>query len=169
MKPWMKWVLYPIAALILLVAALYVFGLTRPESIEFSLQTDIAAPPEKVFALVSNPLEIPKWYPAVEKVEILSQKPLRYRMTMGGTVGEMEEVERESPMRLVTKTVGDSMGMDAEWDFSVTAAGSGTKIDEKVKMKFHSPWMRAAAAIMDGAAEERKVIALMKAYAEKTQ
>lgn len=169
MKPWMKWVLYPAATLILLLAAFCLYGLSRPETIEFSLEADIAAPPQKVFALVSDPLAIPKWYPAVEKVEILSPKPLRYRMTMGGSAGEMEEVERESPTRLVTKTVGDSMGMDAEWDFTITAADAGTRISEKVKMKFHNPLMRAAAAIMDGAAEERKVITLMKAYAEKSQ
>lgn len=171
MKSWMKWVLYPVGVLLLLVAGLYVYGLTRPEAIRFQLVMEVAAPPEKVFALVADPLAIQKWYPAVEKVEIVSQKPLRYRMTMGGTVGEMEEVERETPLHLVTKTVGDSMGMDGEWDFTVTPSGTpsgaGAKISETVVMKFHNPLMKAVASIMDGAAEERKVMELMKAYAEK--
>lgn len=167
MKSWMKWVLYPVGVLLVLVAGLYAYGMTRPEALRFQLAMEIAAPPEKVFALVADPMAIQKWYPAVERVEILSEKPLRYRMTMGGTVGVMEEVERETPRHIVTKTVGDSMGMDGEWDFTVLPSGTGTRIDETVVMKFHNPLMKAMASILDGAAEERKVMEMMKAYAEK--
>ena len=171
MKTWMKWVLYPAGSLVVLVAAAFAYGMTRPEEIKIALSMDIAAPPEKVFPLMADPREVQKWYPAIEKVEILQEKPFRYRVLMDGQWGTMEAVEVDAPRRLVTKSVGETMGISGVWDFTVsplvTAQGTGSKVQEIVTFRIGNPMMRTMVSMMDGTAEERKTMRMMKAYAEK--
>jgi len=119
-----------------------------------------------VFELFANPLRMKDWYPEVDSVEIVSQQPLRYRMTAGGITGEMETTVLAPNEHIVTKSLPNAMGMSCEWDTRLSPTATGTRIVHTAHMKFSSPFLRFLMSLMDANKEELKTLESMKRYAE---
>lgn len=161
-----KWILYPLAGLVGLLALAYIVGLMTSPEIRTSVAIEIARPPEKVYALMADPNEIPKYWPEVGKIEIIQQSPMRYRMVSPQGSGTMEVVSADPPRRIVTKSLEHSMGVDGLWDSTIIPTPTGSRIEHKSTMQFHNPLLRTMALFMDANAEEMKTLQAIKTYAE---
>jgi uncharacterized protein YndB with AHSA1/START domain len=162
----MKWILFPILAIAGLVAIAFVVGLLRSPEIRTEVSLEVNRPPETVYKLLSDPNEIPKYWPEVGKIEITQQSPLRYKMVSPDGSGTMEVVSADPPRRIVTKSIEHSMGVDGTWDTTVTPTPTGSRINHKSVMQFHNPLLRTMAIFMDANAEEMKTLTAIKRYAE---
>ncbi|MEX0807848.1 MAG: carbon monoxide dehydrogenase subunit G [Dongiaceae bacterium] len=73
----------------------------------------VAAPPERVWAFITDPTRMMPCVPGCESIEALD--PLRYRAAISMSLGpirtrfnvEVEIVEQDSPHRIVSKTRGE--------------------------------------------------------------
>lgn len=166
MKPWLKWILFPLAALLLLGLAAYGFGLSRPPAVQARASVEIAKPPEAIFPLLADPNNIAKWYPGIQNVEVISQSPRRYRMTTPQGSGGIEVVSEDPPHRLVTKSLEATMGVSGLWDATIVPTASGCRVSMEATITM-PPLMRTAMALMDPNAEERKTLEMLRAFAEK--
>lgn len=163
---WLRWTAYFAGGILLLVSAVFLIGLSRPELVLANCEIEIQKPVPYVFELVANPMKTKDWYSEIESVEILSEQPLRYRMTSGGVSGDMETTLLEPNQRVVTKTLAHAMGMSGEWDTRFSATATGTKIVHSARMNFSNPFLRFMTVIMDANQEEMKTLLALKRYAE---
>jgi uncharacterized membrane protein len=163
---WLRWTAYLAGALLLLVTAVFLIGMSRPELVVANCEIEIRKPVPYVFELVANPLRTKDWYSEVDSIEILSKAPLRYRMNAGGGSGEMETTLLEPNQRVVTKTLTHSMGVSAEWDTRFSPTPTGTKIVHSARMNFSNPFLRFMTLLMDANKEELKTLEALKNYAE---
>jgi uncharacterized protein YndB with AHSA1/START domain len=163
---WLRWLAYLAGALLLLVSAVFLIGLSRPELVVANCEIEIRKPVPYVFELVANPKKTKDWYAEVDSVEILSEQPLRYRMTAAGVSGDMETTLLEPNQRVVTKTLTHSMGVSGEWDTRFAASREGTKITHTARMNFSNPFLRFMTTFMDANQEEMKTLEALKKYAE---
>ncbi len=163
---WLRWTAYLAGGLLLLVSVVFLVGLSRPELVLANCEIEIRKPVPYVFELVANPLKAKDWYSEVDSVEILTEQPLRYRMTSAGVSGDMETTLMEPNRRVVTKTLTHGMGMSGEWDTRFSATEAGTKIVHSARMNFSNPFLRFMTLIMDANQEEMKTLEALKKYAE---
>lgn len=161
-----NWILYPIAGLGGIVVLAYLIGLTRNPEILAQVTIEIAQPPVKVFPLLADPNEIAKYWPGVEKIEILQRNPLRYRMIAKEGSSTMEVTTSDPPRRIVTKSIEHSMGVSGVWDTTINPTPTGSHLDHKTVMQLHNPLLRTLAMFMDANAEELKTLEAIKRYAE---
>jgi ribosome-associated toxin RatA of RatAB toxin-antitoxin module len=77
MKILLRIVLSIIGIVVLVVLGVYADGATMPIDHSVSVTGTVAAPPEKVFALITNIAAGPTWRPEVKSVEILPQDNTR--------------------------------------------------------------------------------------------
>lgn len=156
--------------LVLATAAIYAIGASRPATHTANVSIEIARPVEEVFPLVADPKRTKEWWPDMGDVQILSENPLRYRVTAQGATSDMEHSLVEPNRRVLSKTLTPMMGVDGVWDTRFTAIPtgnpSGTRIDHQAQMTFHNPFLRFLTLIMDMNAEERKTLEALKQYAE---
>ncbi len=165
-EKWLKRLAYLGATLLAGGVIALVLGLTRPEDVEANVAIDIARPPQAVYELVANPARQKDWYGEGCQVEILSQDPLRYRISMDGVSGEMETTLAVPGQRVVTKSLSHDMGISGVWDTRFLATPTGTRVEHTTKMKFANPFLRLMTLVLDVHEEERKTLAALKKYAE---
>jgi len=163
---WKRMLLLAVAGLVGLGAVVYVGGLTRPELVEANASIEIAKPPDYVFDLVADPRRQKDWFSGVGTVEILSQQPLRYRISAGGATAEMESTFVDRPKRVVTRSLSHSMGMSGEWETAFEPTAGGTRVTHRARMNFTSPWLRAMTLVVDANKEELSTLEALKRYAE---
>jgi hypothetical protein len=149
-----------------LVALAFLIGLTRPEDVEANVAMDIARPPKVLYELVANPARQKDWYGEGCQVEVISQNPLRYRVSMDGVSSEMETTLALPGERVVTKSLSHDMGISGLWDTRFIATPTGTRVEHTTKMKFSNPFLRFVTLILDVNEEERKTLLALKRYAE---
>ncbi len=161
-----KWILYPIVGLLGILAIAYLVGLTRNPELHTEVSIEIARPPEAIYPLIADPNQIPKYYPGVEKVEILQQNPLRFRLTTKEGTGGMEITTAEAPRHIVSKSIDQPLGVSGVWDTTIIPTSTGSRIEHKSIVQLRNPLMRSFAMLMDAKAEELKVLEAIKRYAE---
>lgn len=165
-KTWMRWALYLGGGLLGVVALVVAIGYSRPALVNAQCEITIRKPVPEVFALAADPLRTKDWFPEVEKVEILSQQPLRYRMSAAGMSSDMEVSLLVPNERMVVKTLSHPMGMSAEWDTRFAAAPEGTRIVHTARMNFSNPILRFLTIFMDAQEEEKRTLVALQKYAE---
>ncbi|GAB4403764.1 MAG: hypothetical protein OHK0021_16370 [Bryobacter sp.] len=153
-------------ALVLAAGAIYAIGASQPATHTANVSIEIARPVEEVFPLVADPKRTKEWWPDMGDVQILSENPLRYRVSASGATSDMEHSLVEPNRRVLSKTLTPMMGIDGVWDTRFSVIPSGARIDHQAQMTFHSPFLRFFTLVMDMNAEERKTLEALKKYAE---
>lgn len=161
-----KWFLYPVAALLALLAIAYLVGLTRDPELRTEVSMEIARPPEVIFPLIADPTQIQKYYPEIGKIEILQQNPLRFRLTSKEATATMEITNAEAPSHVVSKTLDEPFGVSGVWDTTITPTPTGSRIQHITTLQFRNPLMRTMALFIDAKAEELQLLEKIKRYAE---
>ncbi|MEJ7813055.1 MAG: SRPBCC family protein [Gemmatimonadaceae bacterium] len=128
----MKWVLIAVAVLAAVVLLVVITGLALPRAHIAARSARLAAPPERVWAMVSEPARFPTWRSSVTAVDALppaTDGRARWREIGGDGRITYELVAasppRAGPGRLVTRIADPSLPFGGEWEMSVAASDSG--------------------------------------------
>jgi uncharacterized protein YndB with AHSA1/START domain len=118
------------AALVVLVLLLVVVGLFLPRNHVASRSAVFDAPPERIWAVLTDVSKGPEWRTGLKSVEALP--PLdgrrRYRETSGfGTVTYVVEEER-APERLVGRIADEGLGYGGSWTWEIAREGPRTRV-----------------------------------------
>ena len=103
----MRWVLWTIVALVGVVGVIALIGYFLPVSHEASRSAEFKAPPERVFALLSDPASYKTWWDGAEV--------------------KSEVVESVPPSKIVTRVVGETQ-FGGTWTIDIAPAPAGSRV-----------------------------------------
>jgi uncharacterized protein YndB with AHSA1/START domain len=123
----MIWLWFLAAPVGLIVVALGV-GRMLPADHVASMALDVAAPPERVWALVADVTHTDAWRPDITGITERSRSPLRWteRSSHGQTPFEL--VEATPPSRQVTRVIDDGLPFGGTWTWQLEPRGGGTRL-----------------------------------------
>ena len=103
-----------------------------PQPLPISASVDIAAPPDRVWALVGDVTRMPEWSPELRRLRLLGRGPVRPRSTLLGVNRRgwaawptSSTVTRLEPGRAVAWRTRES---GATWTYELEAADGGTRL-----------------------------------------
>ena len=135
----MKWVLSFLFLLMLLIGAVLIAGYSLPAKTTVSRSIFVEAPPEKVFALLSDATKLPEWDRKIEKVAILpavnGHAASRQTFTSGMTM-TIVAAESMPPRRLIRAIEEDYGPFIGSWTYDITPQGQGSR----VVLTEHADW-----------------------------
>jgi uncharacterized protein YndB with AHSA1/START domain len=115
--------------LVAIVGVIAVVGYFLPVGHEASRSAELSAPPERVFALISDLENYRSWWPEAEvKVAV---------------------VERVPPTRFVTRIV-DETAFGGTWTMEITPTPSGSRLTITERGEIYNPVFRALARFVFG-------------------
>lgn len=130
------------------LTAIWSAGLLLPSRRAESAWSELPAPPEAVFRILSDVDGMPDWRADVKAVERLPNVPgaVRWRETApGGRARAFEMTESDPPVRLVVRPAGEGAA-DRRWIYRLVAAGaSGTTLEVREERRIINPFRRAFA------------------------
>ncbi len=133
-------VLYIVGGLAALVALAWVIGSRIPEEHVATVAADYSAPPEKIYAAISEPEKFMEWRRGLKSVavqdgvitEVSSFGPMSYRFA-----------ERVPGRKLVTADAsGPEKGFTGSWTFEIEPAASGSRLTITERGRVFSPFFR---------------------------
>jgi uncharacterized protein YndB with AHSA1/START domain len=150
--PAMKWILLAVAALAALALIVVVTGLLLPRDHVAALSARIAAPPDSVWAALTDPAGFPSWRPDVRRVE-----PLRATATgaswrehgSNGTITYVVEAS-EPPRRLVTRIADKDLPFGGSWEYTVAPDGAGSRVTIVERGSVYNPVFRFVSRFIMG-------------------
>jgi uncharacterized protein YndB with AHSA1/START domain len=118
-----------LAVVLLLVAVVVVIGYLLPVGHVAARNAILPQPPDRVFALLTDVEEYPRWRSDVQRVELLSRDSPR-RWIEHGRNGDItfEVVASESPRRLVARIADRSLPFGGTWTYELVPEGDGTRL-----------------------------------------
>lgn len=115
----MKWVLIIAGALIGLIVLVALVGAMLPRDHVATMSTVIPAPPDRVWATLTDVSSYPAWRSDVRRVEVLSQPPAPLSWREHGSQGAMTfAVETfEPPRRMVGRIADKNLPFGGAWEY----------------------------------------------------
>jgi uncharacterized protein YndB with AHSA1/START domain len=131
--------------LMLAGAAIWIRGATLPASHTATGESDVPAPPERVFARLGDPAAYPAWRKDVKNVRVLGNG----RWIEVGSQGTLpfRFAGRAAPRRLETVVDSTTLPFSGTWTFELEPAGSGTRVRVTERGTISSPPLRALAPL----------------------
>ena len=148
----MKIALIVLAVLVVLVFLLVVVGLFLPRDHVASRSAVYDAPPERIWAVLTDTARAPEWRTGLKSVEALT--PLdgkrRYREVSGfGPVTYVVEEER-APERLVGRIADEGLGYGGSWTWELAREGAKTRVTITERGFVTNPVFRVLARFVFG-------------------
>jgi uncharacterized protein YndB with AHSA1/START domain len=111
------------------IAAVFVTGWMLPVAHSASRTLVLEAPPDKVFAIVSDASRYPEWNTAVERVETSGDPGPGQRVRLFGSYGEIPYTVEvlDPPSRMVTR-IDSGLAFGGAWTYDLRPDGTGTRI-----------------------------------------
>lgn len=156
----MRWILWSITLLMLLLGAVVIAGGLVSREHEIARTVDLAAPPEAVFAAIANLEAMPAWRPEVLQVQRgpapsdptdspdSSAPPAPgdalpvYREFGVRGVVTWTVVESRPPARLALRLQGAGPGFEGTWRFDLAAVSGGTRLTVTERGEIDNPVFR---------------------------
>ena len=148
----MRWVL-GVAGLLVLVAALVcAIGYMLPKSHVASTSARFAAPPDSIWASLTDVAAFPNWRPGLSRVELL---PDENGQPGWRELGEHDAVtyrviEAVPPRRLVTRIADQNLPYGGSWTYDLTPDGSGTRLTITENGEVYNPIFRFVSRFVMG-------------------
>jgi hypothetical protein len=139
-----KWTIVVVVGLIVLVGVVALVGLFLPKGHRASRAVVYNAPPDAVFAAISDFARFPEWRSDVTSVEILSNDaglPRFREVGRNGTVTYKVEV-REPASKLVTRIDDPSLPFGGSWTLLVKPVAGGTELTITEDGEVYNPIFR---------------------------
>lgn len=126
----MRIALYVVAGLAALVLLVVAIGYALPQGHVATREVTVAAPPEKLFALIGTPADYPKWRSDVDRVEVMPPEAGKERFRELGDNGAllMRVDERVPNSRLVTVIADSTLPFGGKWTYELVPAANGTTL-----------------------------------------
>ncbi|ACY16129.1 SRPBCC family protein [Haliangium ochraceum] len=137
----MRWILTAMVVLtVMLCGFVLVGGLLSPAH-EVTRSALVAAPPERVFALVTDIAAMDTWRPHVVRVDPVAGEPSVLVSGAGGPVTfTVEEARAPSFVRLGVRGAGPNI--QGTWSITLAAADAGTRVSMTERASIENPVFR---------------------------
>jgi uncharacterized protein YndB with AHSA1/START domain len=147
----MRIVLIVLGVLVGLVLVVVVIGWSLPVAHVATASVQLKAPPDSVFALISQPGDYPSWRTDVTKVDVTTEQGLT-RFREDGSNGSIlfEITERIPPRRLVTRIADKSLPFGGRWIYEVAPAGAGSTLQITEEGEVYNPVFRFVSRFVMG-------------------
>ena len=143
----MKILLIALCALVSLGILAGLIGLLLPATRTASATREIAAPPDRVWRLMTDVAAQPAWRPNVAAVELLDAAPGRERWIERPRSGAAIHFRTERQLAPTEWTIAFSGPAEGRWTGSLEPMtdGSGTRLRVKESSSVKNPWTRVIA------------------------
>lgn len=138
----MRWALFAVGGLAVLVAIAVCVGYMLPVSHVATRTRTLAAPPERIAAILADVSRFPEWRTDVDRVEVLSSSPLTWREHSGSDRITYEVAENALPRRLVARIADRNLPFGGTWTWELTAEGTGTRVTVTEHGEVYNPLFR---------------------------
>ncbi len=127
MRTWLLATLGAVAGFVLL---LVLVGMFLPREHTARATIELAASPERVWAVVSDFAGAARWRPDLEAVRIdtLPGGPIRFVETSSEGEIPFEVVSQEPPRRQVVRVIDDGLPFGGSWTWELVPLGGGTAL-----------------------------------------
>ena len=124
----MKWILRILVIIVVLIAVIFAIGFVLPAHTTHTRTITLKQSPEKVFAVLADIPNMPKWNRNMEKVEVLPPVDGKEttRQTFKGGMDMIITTTESSPPNHLVRALGDSNGpFSGSWTYEIAATPDG--------------------------------------------
>ncbi len=147
----MKWLLVAGAVLVAIVAVIVIVGVLLPRDHVASTTTHINAPPDSVWAAVTDVREYPRWRTGIQSVDVLSSEgALRWREHSSDGAITFERSEEQRPLRVVARIADETLPFGGSWTYELAPQADGTTITITERGYVANPFFRFMARFVFG-------------------
>ena len=148
----MKWLVFLVGGLAVIVAAVLVIGSSLPQNHTATRSARLSAPPDSVWALVTNVEQYPEWRTGVDSVERLTSASgqLAWREVSGSDRLTYEAATVEPPSHFVARITDDGLPFGGSWDYRIEPDGSGSRITITENGEVYNPVFRFVSRFVMG-------------------
>jgi hypothetical protein len=142
-----KWLIYILAAVVVLVALVAVIGVMMPREHTASRAMRFRPKPADLFATVSDFARYPEWRPGVSRVDVegpMGPGAIIREHGANGTIPYRVEVF-EPPSKIVTRIADPSLAFGGTWTFEVFQNDSGSELVLTENGEIYNPIFRVLA------------------------
>jgi uncharacterized protein YndB with AHSA1/START domain len=134
--------LYVLGAILVFGLMVVSIGYALPQGHVATVEALVSAPPERVFARISDPATYREWRKDLKNVEVLNAQPLTWRETTGRDTITFEVVERRPPERLVVRIADPDLPFGGTWTYELRPEGTGTTLVITERGEVYNPVFR---------------------------
>jgi uncharacterized protein YndB with AHSA1/START domain len=141
----MRWILWAITLLMLLLGAIVIAGGLVAREHQIVRTVELSAPPGDVFAAIADLEAMPAWRPEVSRVDRVPGEtgtPAMYREVGVRGVVTWVVLENRPPVRLALRIQGAGPGFDGSWTFDLAPAPGGTRLTVTERGEIDNPVFR---------------------------
>jgi uncharacterized protein YndB with AHSA1/START domain len=140
------------AAVLALGIVITTIGWLLPVAHEVSRTGVVAAPPERVYDIVSRVEAYPTWWHDITRVEMLPAEAGHVRFRQHDSTGSvvMEVVERVPPRRFMTRIADPEQPFGGTWTWELAREGAGTRVTITERGDVYNPLFRFMARFVFG-------------------
>ena len=139
----MRIILIVLGALAALVAAVVAIGMTLPQNHTAARTAHLSAPPETVWALITDVSRFPEWRSGITSVETIeSGGAPTWREVSKNDRMTYEAVVWEAPTHLVAHIADKGLPFGGSWDYRLAPDGTGTRITITENGEVYNPLFR---------------------------
>ncbi len=153
----MKWVLIVLGALVALVLVVVVIGLLRPKSHVATHAVVLDAPPERVWAVITDFPRQVEWVPDISKVEPAGERngQPQWRETFSGFAATTVVTAFDTNRRLV-KEILPTGPFYGSWTWELVPEGTGTRLTITERGTVDNPFFRGMMIFHDNTKSARE-------------
>jgi hypothetical protein len=146
----LKWTALIVVALIVLVALVALIGTFLPKGHRVSRTVVYSAPPESVYAAITDFAKFPEWRSGIKTVDIISNGEGGTRFREDGPHGTITyKVEERRPgSRLVTRIDDPSLPFGGKWTLDVRAVPGGSELTITEDGEVYNPIFRVMSKLV---------------------
>ena len=134
-----------------LLLAVVAFGYALPVTHVAARDAVLPAPPERIFAVLTDVEAFPKWRSDVQAVEVIARTPrLQWRERGSGGTIAFEVQETDPPRRLVTRIADRTLPFGGAWTFTLQPVDGGTKLTITENGEVYNPLFRVMSRFVFG-------------------
>lgn len=140
----MRWLLVIAGMVVGAAVAVIGIGAALPVAHVAAVRVQLRAPPDSVFAAISQPARAPEWRSDLESVEILSQpgERVRWRETTSGGPIRLVVEDVQPPVRFVTVIDDPGLPFGGRWIHELEADRAGTLLTITEEGEVYNPLFR---------------------------
>ena len=126
----MRWILYLVVTLALIVAVVAIVGAMLPKGHTASRSTHVAMPPDALYALLSDVDRYPAWRKDVKSIQRLPDKDGRpaWVEEVGGDKIALQFERMDRPSLLVARIADPSLPFGGTWTYRIAPAAGGSDL-----------------------------------------
>jgi uncharacterized protein YndB with AHSA1/START domain len=165
------WLVTAVAALFAVAIGV---GSRLPKTHIAASRIRLPAPPEDIWAVLTDFGGHAEWRPGLKKVELgpdIDGLPSWYEVCASNLKVHFRVVESKPPRRLVTRLVGDKLPLTGSWVYELTATPEGTELVVTEQDRIFSPFFRFLTrfVVNHHAVMDVFLIALARAFGESVR